>query len=161
MYKIVKKDIIKKNKCPICNKSHYLKKISEVFYKNKFIFFSTCYCSCCSHIFRDKSPSQNWLLKKYNIRSKLKNRNFQINKKYEKFRNLRYKKISILFKNFNYQNLIDIGCATGEGTKVFRKKSVLLEGLDTDLTRLDCAKKNLDKIYTNSIESFNLKKNMI
>ena len=140
MFKVTKKNINQNRKCPICNGLN-VKKISEVFIKNKFVFFSTSYCLSCSHIYRDKTPSQNWFIKNYNLRSKFKNKNKQINLKYESFRNQRYKKIFRLLKSFDYENLLDIGCATGEGTKIFKKQKTFLEGLDTDPSRLQYAKK--------------------
>ncbi len=157
-FNIKKKDINSKKKCILC-KSQNLKKISEIFYKNSFIFFSTSLCKKCGFVFRDKHPSNNWFKKQYNLRSKFQfNKNLGINKSYEKFRLERYKKLlEFLEKKINFKSVIDIGCATGIGLKIFEKKNYNTLGIDTDKTRINYGKKNNLNLIHSDIFKFSKK----
>ena len=57
MYNINLKDIETITKCPSCL-NRKTAKISDVYYKNNLIFFSTSFCENCSLIFRSKRPNE-------------------------------------------------------------------------------------------------------
>ena len=92
-FTIKKKDVNSRNTCLICN-SKNLEKISEVFYKNSFVFFSTSLCKVCGYIFRNKHPSNQWFTNQFKKRAKNQaNKGLGVNIDYEKFRLNRYKKL--------------------------------------------------------------------
>lgn len=157
-FNIKKKDINLKKKCIIC-KSSNLKKISEVFYKNDFIFFSTCLCRKCGFVFRSKHPSNKWFEKQYKLRSKFQsNKNLGINKAYELFRFDRYKKLLFfLEKKIYFKSVVDIGCATGMGLRAFKEKNYNVLGIDTDKTRIQYGKSQKLNLINSDIFKLNKK----
>jgi len=141
-FNINKTDIKVRKECIVCY-SKNLSKISSIYYKNKFVFFSTSICKTCGFIFRDNHPSNNWFRKQYEKRSAHQlNKNIGIDVNYEEFRVSRYKKLlNFLEKKIKFKNVIDIGCATGLGLKVFKDRNYKVLGIDTDKTRIRFGKK--------------------
>ena len=153
MYNINLKNIEKINKCPSC-KSNNFKKITEVYFKNKFCFFSTSFCKSCSLIFRSRRPNEKWFLKNWNLRhniQKAKSINF-LNPRIEIDRKKRYGLIldDIIKKN---QRILDIGCGPGTGLKKYATKNII-DGIEPDITRAKVAKKNKVNVYNCSLEEF-------
>ena len=140
MYKINKNEVEKISSCPACFNKKIIK-ISEVFYKNNFPFFSTSYCDKCTLIFRSKRPNEKWFLKKWNLRHNLqrsKSINF-LNSKIEVDRRKRYELIldGIIQKK---QKILDIGCGPGTGLKKYTSNNIV-HGIEPDITRAKIAKK--------------------
>ena len=156
-YKLKISNLISIKKCKLCD-SRNIKIISQVFYKNKFIFLETAICKICLFVFRSKTPSFAWMKKQFLLRSQNQsNNNSGINYKYEKFRIERYKRLyNFLKKKAKLNNIFEIGCATGLGLEYFKKKKCNVAGIDLDKTRIKIAKrlgikaKNIDinKFYT-------------
>ena len=160
VFDLKKKDVITKNICLICD-SKILKKISDVYYKNSFIFFSTSLCKNCGYVFRKKQPSNQWFSNQYKKRSEYqKNKSLGVSEKYEKFRLKRYKKLLIfLEKKIKFKTVIDIGCATGTGLKEFNRKGYKTTGIDIDNTRVNYGRKNnLNLIHSDIYKFSKLKK---
>ena len=159
LFNLKKKDVITKSKCFICD-SKKLKKISEVYYKNSFVFFSTSLCKNCGYVFRNKHPSNQWFSNQFKKRSKYqKNKSLGVNEDYEKFRLKRYKKLLIfLEKKIKFKEVIDIGCATGTGLKEFNKKGYKTTGIDTDKTRVNYGRKNNINLINSDIYKFSKSK---
>lgn len=157
MYKINKKQIQTIYNCPACNHKNFLK-ISDIFYNNKFSFFTTSYCKTCTLIFRSKRPKESWFIKNWNLRHNIQKKSSIdfINPQIEKDRKKRYQLIleKIITKN---QKILDIGCGPGTGLKAFTKKNTI-HGIEPDITRAKIAKKNKIKIFTCSLKKF-FKKN--
>lgn len=146
LFNIKKNDIKKISSCAICNHKSF-KIISEIFFKNKFVFFRTVSCKNCSFIFRDIHPSNKWFNKQYKKRSSFQSKKkVGINFNYEKLRIFRYQQLYNFLENkIKFKNVLDIGCATGLGLNVFKKKEKNIMGIDTDKTRINYGlKKNLN-----------------
>ena len=153
MYKINKNEVEKISSCPACFNKKIIK-ISEVFYKNNFPFFSTSYCDKCTLIFRSKRPNEKWFLKKWNLRHNLqrsKSINF-LNSKIEVDRRKRYELIldGIIQKK---QKILDIGCGPGTGLKKYTSNNIV-HGIEPDITRAKIAKKNNIKVFNCSLKKF-------
>lgn len=153
MYNIGLKDIESISKCPSCKNKKFTK-ISDVYFKNNFSFFSTSFCKNCSLIFRSKRPNEKWFLKNWNLRhniQKAKSINF-LNSKIETDRKKRYALIldNIVKKN---QKILDIGCGPGTGLKKYTINNNI-DGIEPDITRAKVAKKNKIKVYNCSLKEF-------
>ena len=93
-------------------------------------------------IFRNIHPSNNWFSKQFSRRSRIQSKSkLGINLEYEKLRIFRYNQLFNFLKKYKFKNLIDIGCATGSGLKVFKKFNIDVLGIDTDKTRIKFGKK--------------------
>jgi 2-polyprenyl-3-methyl-5-hydroxy-6-metoxy-1,4-benzoquinol methylase len=158
-FKLKMSNLIKIKRCKICN-SKNTKVISQIFYKNKFIFLETSICKICLFAFRSKTPSFKWIKKQFLLRSKIQSNSGRgINYKYEKFRIERYKKLYNFLKNkAKLRNIFEIGCATGHGLNYFKKKGCNVEGIDLDNTRIKIAKKIGIKAKKVDINKFCTKK---
>ncbi|WP_440679468.1 class I SAM-dependent methyltransferase [Candidatus Pelagibacter sp. HIMB1517] len=158
-FNITKKDIVKRHHCPLCFCKNY-KKISDVFYKNKFIFFSTSICSECKLIFRTEHPSQKWFKNQFKKREKTQlKKKSGINLGYEKFRKIRYLKLfKYLQKFIKFKNLLDVGCATGLGLKHFSLNGIFTKGIDIDKTRVNYGKSHKINLEHGDIYTFQTKK---
>ena len=158
-FKLKSSNLIKIKKCKICD-SKNIKVISQIFYKNKFIFLETSICKICLFVFRSKTPNFSWMKKQFLLRSKNQsNNNGGINYKYEKFRMERYKKLYNFLKDkAKLKNIFEIGCATGVGLNYFKKKGFNVEGIDLDQTRIKIAKKLRLKAKNIDINKFYTKK---
>jgi SAM-dependent methyltransferase len=156
-FKLKISNLIKIKNCKVCD-SRNIKIISQVFYKNKFIFLETAVCKICLFVFRSTTPSFAWMKKQFLLRSQNQsNTNSGISYKYERFRIERYKRLyNFLKKKAKLNNIFEIGCATGVGLEYFKKKNCNVEGIDLDKTRIKIAKKlgikakniDINKFYT-------------
>jgi 2-polyprenyl-3-methyl-5-hydroxy-6-metoxy-1,4-benzoquinol methylase len=157
MYKIDKKQLQTIYKCPACNQKNFIK-ISDIFYKNKFSFFTTSYCKTCTLIFRSKRPKESWFIKNWNLRHNIQKKNLVnfLNPQIEKDRKKRYQLIlgKIISKN---QKILDIGCGPGTGLKAFVKRNIV-HGIEPDISRAKIAKKNKIKVFNYSLKDFFKKK---
>ena len=153
MYKINKKQIQTIYNCPACNHKNFLK-ISDIFYNNKFSFFTTSYCKTCTLIFRSKRPKESWFIKNWNLRHNIQKKSSIdfVNPQIEKDRKKRYQLIleKIITKN---QKILDIGCGPGTGLKAFTKKNTI-HGIEPDISRAKIAKKNKIKVFNYSLKKF-------
>lgn len=158
-FKLKSSNLIKIKNCKICN-SNNIKVISQIFYKNKFVFLETSICKICLFVFRSKTPNFSWMKKQFLLRSKNQSNNKDgINYKYEKFRIERYKKLYNFLKDkAKLKNIFEIGCATGVGLNYFKKKGFNVEGIDLDQTRIKIAKKLKIKAKNIDINKFYTKK---
>ena len=158
-FKLKLSNLIKIKKCKICD-SKNTKVISQIFYKNKFIFLETSICKKCFFVFRSKTPDFSWVKKQFLLRSKNQSNNSGgINYKYERFRVERYQKLYNFLKDkAKLTSIFEIGCATGLGLNYFKKKGCNVEGIDLDKTRIKIAKKLRIKVKNIDINKFYTKK---
>ena len=158
-FKLKISDLNKIKKCKVCN-SRNIKIISQIFYKNKFIFLETSICKKCLFVFRSKTPNFKWISKQFILRSKNQSKaGGGINYKYEKFRIERYKKLHNFLKSkIKLKNIFEIGCATGYGLAYFKKIGYDVEGIDLDRTRIKIAKELGIKAKSIDINKFYTKK---
>ena len=117
-------------------------------------------CGKCGFIFRNVHPSNTWFSKQFSRRSRIQSKSkLGINLEYEKLRIFRYNQLfNFLKKNINFKNLIDIGCATGSGLKVFKKSNIEVLGIDTDKTRIKFGRKKGINLKCKNIFDLNEKK---
>ena len=120
-------------------------------------------CGKCGFIFRNVHPSNTWFSKQFSRRSRIQSKSkLGINLEYEKLRIFRYNQLfNFLKKNIKFKNLIDIGCATGSGLKVFKKSNIEVLGIDTDKTRIKFGRKKGINLKCKNIFDLNEKKNSI
>jgi 2-polyprenyl-3-methyl-5-hydroxy-6-metoxy-1,4-benzoquinol methylase len=160
LFKITKKDLIEKKKCLICSNSK-LKIISQIYFQNRFIFFATAMCKKCGFVFRNIHPSNKWFSSQYQKRSNIQSKSkLGISLEYEKLRIFRYKQLYNFLKkkDISFKNLIDIGCATGLGLKIFQKANIKVLGIDTDKTRINFGRKKGINLKHNNIFDLREKK---
>lgn len=157
-YKISKKDILTKKRCPICN-SKNLNLIGKVqILENNLIIHETSLCKYCGHIFRSIFPKNSWFSKCW---KKIKEQKPHIiNKSLENLRKSRYIYYykSFIKKQKDSITLLDIGAAFGSGSIYFRKMGCKVECLEPELNRSNFLKKKKFKVYNSFIENSNIKK---
>ena len=159
LFKINSTDLVKKKQCLVCDNNKF-KIISKIYYKNDLLFFSTAVCNNCGLIFRNVHPKNAWFSLQYQKRSLFQvKKNKGVNLEYEKLRIFRYKQLYNFLKNkINFKNLLDIGCATGLGLKIFKDSNVNIFGIDNDKTRIEYGKKKGLNLKHKDIFSLNEKR---
>lgn len=150
LYKIDKKDIFKKNSCPVCLKKK-IKKISQVEVYS-LILNQTVICLYCANIFRQMSPSNKWFEACWKqIESKNPK---EISTRLEKLRKKRYE---FYFQNLKkigkFKKILDIGSAFGSGIEIFRKRGFITHCVEPEINRFKVLQKKKFHSFNSTIEN--------
>jgi len=146
-YKLKPEDILTLRECMVCSSAD-LSKLSSARITNdqgqEFPFFETSICNACSHIMRNKIPSEDWFLSQFSLRDKIQRESGfnPINNDVEEERYSRYQQISNSLKNdildtalYEINNVIDIGCGPGTGLKAWNDLGINAKGIEPDESR--------------------------
>ena len=146
-YTLTPGDILTLSRCMVCSSADLSVLSSAQISDDKgdqFTFLETCMCNNCSHIFRNKIPSEDWFLSQFNKRDKTqKESGFNpINNDVEMERYKRYQQISKSLK-FNYldnnlyeiSQVLDVGCGPGTGLKAWKELGIYAKGIEPDESR--------------------------
>lgn len=142
--------------CPVCGGGK-CETISEVALKDRFVFFSTDYCSTCGFVFRRRRPTLEWFKKSWVIRNETDADpgDYDEGSMLEKKRYLRYANLARAFEEIGCgKSVLDIGTGPGTGLKAFHDRGWRATGVEPDPSRAKIGRERGLEIIEAPMEDF-------
>lgn len=153
IYPIRRDDLLRINRCPLCN-SLQLETIAEVYLNDEFNFFSTATCTSCMFTFRTISPNFRWFQKCWNIIKSDKLEVFNTQAEwYKEQRHIVYKNLITAYRKAG--KLLEIGGGYGAGSNIFKQAGFEVEVIEAEPNKALYIEHKLKiPVMSSSIESF-------